>query len=533
MDRIDRRTFLATGIKTGAALAVIGGAAGVVVDTAGPATATDAGNGSPGPPRHLTVVGLSDPVGVDPDDVQFAWHVVDSRRGAVQSGYRMVVSGPDGSASTVWDSGRVSSSHQAFVGYGGPPLSADARYRWTVSTADGQGRWSQPSAPASFTTGLRTKDWTALWLRPGPADPGAGGVHLPPGHPPPSARDHRPGHGLRGRRPQVPAVGERRPARQRPELLLSRRAVLPGDRHHVGAGGRAPQRRRHPPPLVRAGPGSSDLRPRPPGPGGGALRRRHPGDAPLRRLVADPTGGMAPGTPAQQRRGRLRRVDRRTPASHRMVRGRLRRPRMVGRRRSRTDRIGALRRPLRPAHPDQRAPGDPGGPAGAPDRLGGGRLRQGLRRETNRVVPPRGRRAPRPPPRRLHPRSRRIGLHHPQHPADRSVLLVHPALRRPGRSSPTSTSGSAISRSTIPARWSTDGQVTLLARHASHARRRRRHVHLLGPDARRRVGPVRPLRACTPPRSSSSTRPPGRRASSCGTRPTSPRRSCGPTANRT
>ena len=173
MDRIDRRTFLATGIKTGAALAVIGGAAGVVVDTAGPATATDAGNGSPGPPRHLTVVGLTHPVGVDPDDVQFAWHVVDSRRGAVQSGYRVVVSGPDGSASTVWDSGRVSSSQQAFVGYGGPPLSADAGYRWTVSTADGKGRWSQPSAPASFTTGLRTKDWTALWLRPGPAEPGA------------------------------------------------------------------------------------------------------------------------------------------------------------------------------------------------------------------------------------------------------------------------------------------------------------------------------------------------------------------------
>ena len=93
MDRFDRRTFLATGIKTGAALAVIGGATGVVVDTAGPATATDAGNGSPGPPRHLTVVGLTHPVGVDPDDVQFAWHVVDSRRGAVQSGYRVVVIG--------------------------------------------------------------------------------------------------------------------------------------------------------------------------------------------------------------------------------------------------------------------------------------------------------------------------------------------------------------------------------------------------------------------------------------------------------
>ena len=103
MDRIDRRTFLATGIKTGAALAVIGGAAGVVVDTARPATASDAGDGSPGPPVRLATAGVTDPVGVDPDDVQFAWHVVDARRGAVQSAYRIVVSGPDRSASTVWD----------------------------------------------------------------------------------------------------------------------------------------------------------------------------------------------------------------------------------------------------------------------------------------------------------------------------------------------------------------------------------------------------------------------------------------------
>ena len=64
------------------------------------------------------------------------------------------------------------SGQQAFVGYGGPPLSADARYRWTVRTADQAGRWGDPAAAATFTTGLRTGDWTALWLRPGPADPG-------------------------------------------------------------------------------------------------------------------------------------------------------------------------------------------------------------------------------------------------------------------------------------------------------------------------------------------------------------------------
>ncbi len=177
MDRIDRRTFLATGIKTGAALAAIGVVADGAVDAAAPATASASGTNAPsqdppGPPTNLTTTGVAGPVGVDPDDVQFAWHVADGRRGAVQSGYRIEVTGPDGSSSTVWDSGEVASGQQAFVSYGGPPLSADARYRWTVRTADRAGRWGAPAATAAFTTGLRTGDWTALWLAPGPTDPG-------------------------------------------------------------------------------------------------------------------------------------------------------------------------------------------------------------------------------------------------------------------------------------------------------------------------------------------------------------------------
>jgi len=163
MDRIDRRTFLATGIKTGAALAAIGVVADGVVDAAAPATASAAGNRAPsqappGPPTDLTTTGVAEPVGVDPDDVQFAWHVADGRRGAVQSGYRIEVTGPDGSSSTVWDSGEVASGQQAFVGYRGPPLSGDARYRWTVRTADQAGRWGAPATAAAFTTGLRDGD---------------------------------------------------------------------------------------------------------------------------------------------------------------------------------------------------------------------------------------------------------------------------------------------------------------------------------------------------------------------------------------
>jgi alpha-L-rhamnosidase len=173
MDRLDRRTFLTGGLKIGATL----GVAGAVAGPKSPAAAST-GDGPtvtsvpPGPPARLTAGGAGSPVGIDPDTVQFAWHVNDDRRGAIQTGYRIVVSGPEPDPGTVWDSGRVISGRQAFVAYGGPALSGDSRYHWTVTTADRGGRWSQAGPEASFITGLRTGDWTAQWLRPGPADPG-------------------------------------------------------------------------------------------------------------------------------------------------------------------------------------------------------------------------------------------------------------------------------------------------------------------------------------------------------------------------
>ena len=175
MGRFDRRTFLSNGLKAGAALAVIG-AGDIAVGVGSPSGSAGAAGapvgGAPGPPSTLTTTGVTRPVGVDPDDVMFAWQVTDPRRGARQHGYRIVVSGPDDRATTVWDSGPVDTGNQAFVVYDGPSLSAHSRYRWTVATADGRGRWSRPSAPAVFTTGLRDGDWTAQWLRPGPPEPG-------------------------------------------------------------------------------------------------------------------------------------------------------------------------------------------------------------------------------------------------------------------------------------------------------------------------------------------------------------------------
>lgn len=131
-------------------------------------------------PDALTVDGAHTPVGVDPDAVSFAWHLVDSRRGAHQTAYRILVSRTahpkPGSRDLLWD-GSARSARQAFVAYAGGRLTSDTEYWWTVQTtsaARGAGSAADVSAfaaPQRFVTGLRDADWKAKWIRPGPPKP--------------------------------------------------------------------------------------------------------------------------------------------------------------------------------------------------------------------------------------------------------------------------------------------------------------------------------------------------------------------------
>src|ERR1700676_1397256 len=136
---MNRRQLLGGGLLGAAGMAVAPLATGSV--TGGPtgAGAADAGASPdrPGPPASLRVDGLVAPLGRAADDVYFSWQLRDPRRGARQSAYRIVLSGPvvgPRVGATVWDSGRVSSAAQAFVPYAGPALAPDAAYRWTVQT---------------------------------------------------------------------------------------------------------------------------------------------------------------------------------------------------------------------------------------------------------------------------------------------------------------------------------------------------------------------------------------------------------------
>ena len=155
MNRFGRRTFLAS-----SAAAAGGAAAGAPWPSGSPAEAGAAQRpvGSEGVAARphgllraggLSVNGLTDPVGIDPDDCSFAWTLQGSGRAVAQTGWRIVVWRTDPThAGVVWDSEPVASARQAFVAYPGPALAADAAYRWTVEARGPGARWGPASAPA-------------------------------------------------------------------------------------------------------------------------------------------------------------------------------------------------------------------------------------------------------------------------------------------------------------------------------------------------------------------------------------------------
>ena len=174
VSRFGRRTFLASsaGVAAGAA------AAGAPAPSGSPLGSGSRGRVPVGarrwrgrrraaPGRGLTVNGLTDPVGIDPDGCYFAWTLRAPGRAVAQAAYRIVVRRTDPTRTgTVWDSGAVVSARQAFVAYGGPGTRRRRRLPVDGAGPRGERQWGPASAPARFTTALRDGDWRAQWLRP-------------------------------------------------------------------------------------------------------------------------------------------------------------------------------------------------------------------------------------------------------------------------------------------------------------------------------------------------------------------------------
>ncbi len=113
----------------------------------------------------LTVNDRTNPLGIGGERPHFGWVSTSNRRGVVQSAYELRVGGAAGKGD-IWSTGKVASSRQVDVAYGGPALRTATRYHWQVRVWDGNGKAGGWSRPAWFETGLLTAtDWNgADWL---------------------------------------------------------------------------------------------------------------------------------------------------------------------------------------------------------------------------------------------------------------------------------------------------------------------------------------------------------------------------------
>ncbi|KAJ7610138.1 bacterial alpha-L-rhamnosidase-domain-containing protein [Roridomyces roridus] len=102
------------------------------------------------------------PLGIDVSP-RFSWLIDSSARGVAQESYQLKVSKVSAGASDVWDSGVVSSPNPYLAPYGGPALTADTTYFWSINVVTTAG---SASASSNFTTGLLTSgDWgSSSWI---------------------------------------------------------------------------------------------------------------------------------------------------------------------------------------------------------------------------------------------------------------------------------------------------------------------------------------------------------------------------------
>ena len=107
------------------------------------------------------------PIGIDVQSPRLAWQLVDSRQGAVQTAYRILVATDKDRLSKneadAWDTGTVKSD--AFrVEYAGENLKPCTRYYWKVICSDKDGK-EVASDPAFFETGLMgMENWNGTWI---------------------------------------------------------------------------------------------------------------------------------------------------------------------------------------------------------------------------------------------------------------------------------------------------------------------------------------------------------------------------------
>lgn len=122
-----------------------------------------------GAPQNLRIEYKHNPLGIDVLQPRFFWEVNDSRRGAVQTAFQILVSSSldklNKDEADVWNSDEIKSNQSAHVVYAGPELQSRKAYYWKVRTWDDSGKASAYSDPANWEMGiLSDSEWKANWI---------------------------------------------------------------------------------------------------------------------------------------------------------------------------------------------------------------------------------------------------------------------------------------------------------------------------------------------------------------------------------
>jgi alpha-L-rhamnosidase len=121
------------------------------------------------PPDHLRCEYLTGPLGIDAKQPRLFWQSRDTRRGASQSAYHVLVAASldalGNDRGDLWDSGKIDSDQSAHVVYKGASLQSGQQCFWKVRTWDQQSQACAWSQPASWEMALMHKqDWQAKWI---------------------------------------------------------------------------------------------------------------------------------------------------------------------------------------------------------------------------------------------------------------------------------------------------------------------------------------------------------------------------------
>ena len=119
-------------------------------------------------PAALRVDEMATPLGIDDTHPRFSWQLRDSRQGARQSAYRLLVASQPKLLSVdhadVWDSGRVASGQSVEVPYAGAAIAPSTRYYWKVLVWDQEGKPAPESPVSWWESGLLKQGWRAQWI---------------------------------------------------------------------------------------------------------------------------------------------------------------------------------------------------------------------------------------------------------------------------------------------------------------------------------------------------------------------------------